>query len=251
MRIVRIQTWLGNATRNASYGDAARGAILRGVPIRVVLAEDNLLIRQGVRSILELEDGIEVVDAVGDLGALLEAVNRHAPDVVVTDIRMPPSGADEGIRAAARLRQTHPDVGVVILSQYDEPAYALALLEAGSGRRAYLLKERVQNPEQLIGAIREVAHGGSVIDPKVVEALVSARTRSARSPLTELSPREREVLGQMAQGKNNAAIADALVLTPRAVEKHINSIFSKLPLAETPDVDRRVKAVLLFLAEQP
>jgi DNA-binding NarL/FixJ family response regulator len=141
-------------------------------------------------------------------------------------------------------------VGVVVLSQYDEPEYALALFAAGSERRAYLLKERVSDPEQLVGAIRAVASGGSFIDPKVVEALIAARSRAASSPLAELSPRELEVLEQMAQGKNNSAIAQALVLTPRAVEKHINSIFSKLPLAESPDADRRVKAVLLFLGER-
>ena len=220
------------------------------MPIRVVLAEDNLLIRQGVRSLLDLEDEIEVVDAVGDLDALLEAVEAHQPGVVVTDIRMPPTGTDEGVRAASRLRQTHPRVGVVVLSQYDEPDYALALLQGGSERRAYLLKERVSDPAQVVGAIRAVAVGGSYIDPKVVEALIAARSRAASSRLAELTPRELEVLEQMAQGKNNAAIAEALVLTPRAVEKHINSIFSKLPLAETPDADRRVKAVLLFLGER-
>ena len=218
--------------------------------IRVVLAEDNYLIREGVRQLLELQDGVEVVAARGDLDGLLQAVEAERPDVVLTDIRMPPTGTDEGIRAAERLRRTHPDLGVVVLSQYDEPAYALALLEAGSGRRAYLLKERVSDPEQLVHAIREVARGGSVIDPKVVEALVAAQSRAARSPLTELTPREREVLAAMAQGKNNAAIAASLTLTLRAVEKHINAIFSKLPLDEEPDVDRRVKAVLLFLSEQ-
>jgi DNA-binding NarL/FixJ family response regulator len=221
------------------------------MPIRVLLAEDNLLLRQGVRSLLEIEDEIDVVDAVGDLDALLTAVAEHEPDVLVTDIRMPPTGTDEGVVAATRLRQTHPTLGVVVLSQYDEPEYALALFAAGSERRAYLLKERVSDPEQLVGAIRAVASGGSFIDPKVVEALIAARSRAASSPLAELSPRELEVLEQMAQGKNNSAIAQALVLTPRAVEKHINSIFSKLPLAESPDADRRVKAVLLFLGDRP
>ena len=221
------------------------------MPIRVLLAEDNLLLRQGVRSLLEIEDEIDVVDAVGDLDALLTAIAEHEPDVLVTDIRMPPTGTNEGVVAATRLRQTHPKVGVVVLSQYDEPEYALALFAAGSERRAYLLKERVSDPEQLVGAIRAVASGGSFIDPKVVEALIAARSRAASSPLAELSPRELEVLEQMAQGKNNSAIAQALVLTPRAVEKHINSIFSKLPLAESPDADRRVKAVLLFLGDRP
>ncbi len=216
--------------------------------IRVALAEDNLLIREGVRRLLEAEDDVQVVAACGDLDALLAAVEMERPDVVLTDIRMPPTGSDEGIRAAARLRTTHPRLGVVVLSQYDDPTYAVSLLEAGSGGRAYLLKERVSEPEQLVGAIREVAHGGSVIDTKIVETLVSARSRAADSPLAELTPREREVLEQMAQGKNNAAIAEALTLTTRAVERHINALFAKLPLDEQPDVDRRVKAVLLFLA---
>jgi DNA-binding NarL/FixJ family response regulator len=219
------------------------------VPIRVVLAEDNLLIREGVSHLLDAEDGVQVVSTCGDLDALLAAVETERPDVVLTDIRMPPTGTDEGIRAASRLRTTHPLVGVVVLSQYDDPGYAVSLLEAGSAGRAYLLKERVAEPEQLVGAIREVARGGSVIDPRIVETLVSARTRAAGSPLAELTPREREVLAQMAQGKNNAAIAQALTLTTRAVERHINSVFAKLPLDEQPEVDRRVKSVLLYLAE--
>ena len=151
--------------------------------LRVVLAEDNYLVREGVWRLLEAQGGVEIVAACGDLDALLAAVAAQAPDVVLTDIRMPPTGTDEGIRAAARLRQTHPGVGVVVLSQYDEPAYALALLEGGSGGRAYLLKERVSDPEHLAGAIREVAAGGSVIDSKVVEALVASRSRAAQSPL--------------------------------------------------------------------
>ncbi len=216
--------------------------------IRVVLAEDNLLIREGVRRLLEAEGDVQVVAACGDLDALLAAVEMERPDVVLTDIRMPPTGSDEGIRAAARLRTTHPRLGVVVLSQYDDPTYAVSLLEAGSSGRAYLLKERVSEPEQLVAAIREVARGGSVIDPKVVETLVSARSRASESPLAELTPREREVLALMARGKNNTAIAEALTLTTRAVERHINALFAKLPLDEQPDVDRRVKAVLLFLA---
>jgi DNA-binding NarL/FixJ family response regulator len=219
------------------------------VPIRVVLAEDNLLIREGVSHLLDAEDGVQVVSTCGDLDALLATVETERPDVVLTDIRMPPTGTDEGIRAASRLRTTHPLVGVVVLSQYDDPGYAVSLLEAGSAGRAYLLKERVAEPEQLVGAIREVARGGSVIDPRIVETLVSARTRAAGSPLAELTPREREVLAQMAQGKNNAAIAQALTLTTRAVERHINSVFAKLPLDEQPEIDRRVKSVLLYLAE--
>jgi DNA-binding NarL/FixJ family response regulator len=168
--------------------------------------------------------------------------------VVVTDIRMPPTGTDEGIRAAAELRATQPDVGVVVLSQYVSPQYAVSLLDQGSQGRAYLLKDRVADVDDLVDAIRVVARGGSVIDPQVVDELVRARSRADRSPLEHLTPREREVLGEMASGKSNAAIAGTLVLSERAVEKHINSIFSKLHLAEEADVNRRVKAVLLYLA---
>jgi DNA-binding NarL/FixJ family response regulator len=166
----------------------------------------------------------------------------------VTDIRMPPTGTDEGIRAAEVLRAEHPDMGVVVLSQYSEPAYALAFLDGGSRGRAYLLKERVSDIGQLAAAIREVAGGGSVIDPEIVDALVAARAKPADSPLHRLTAREREILSEMAQGKNNAAVAATLVLSERAVEKHINSIFSKLALSQEPDVHRRVKAVLLFLS---
>jgi DNA-binding NarL/FixJ family response regulator len=222
---------------------------LAAVAIRVVLAEDNLLIREGVSHLLDAENDVHVVSTCGDLDALLAAVETERPDVVLTDIRMPPTGTDEGIRAASRLRGTHPHLGVVVLSQYDDPGYAVSLLEAGSAGRAYLLKERVSEPEQLVAAIREVARGGSVIDPKIVETLVSARARAVDSPLAELTPREREVLAQMAQGKNNAAIGHTLTLTTRAVERHINAVFAKLPLAEQPEVDRRVKAVLLFLSD--
>jgi DNA-binding NarL/FixJ family response regulator len=217
------------------------------VTIRVAVAEDNLLVREGVRHLLDAQEGVEVVADCGDLDALLAAVEAERPDVVLTDIRMPPTGTDEGIPAAARLRTAHPRLGLVVLGQYDDPAYTVSLLEAWSGGRAYLLKERVSEPEQLIGAIRKVARGGSVIDPRIVETLVSARARAADSPLAELTPRQREVLALMAQGKNNAAIAEALTLTTRAVQRHINALFAKLPLGEQPDVDRRVKAVLLFL----
>jgi DNA-binding NarL/FixJ family response regulator len=163
---------------------------------------------------------------------------------------MPPSGADEGIRIAARLRETNPEIGVVVLSQYAEPSYALALLEKGTGRRAYLLKERVRNKRDLIGAILAVASGGSVIDPLIVDVLIEARSRAAHSRLSELTPREREVLAEIAAGKSNGAIAESLVLTKRAVEKHVNSIFSKLNLPETQDASRRVKAALIFLSEE-
>jgi DNA-binding NarL/FixJ family response regulator len=220
------------------------------VPIRVVLAEDNYLVREGLRTLLGTIDGIEVTAICEDLPTLLQAVEDAPPDVLVTDIRMPPTSTDEGIRASERLRETHPDIGVVVLSQYAEPDYALALLEKGASRRGYLLKERVSDVEQLHAAIKEVHGGGSVIDPKVVEMLIAARTRATDSPVARLTPRETEILSEMAQGKNNAGIASALVLTERAVEKHINSIFSKLTLSEEPDVHRRVKAVLLYLSHQ-
>jgi DNA-binding NarL/FixJ family response regulator len=220
------------------------------VTVRVVVAEDSLLVREGIEKLLAAQDDIDVVAVCGDLPTLLDAVASVSPDVVLTDIRMPPTGTDEGIRAASTLRETQPEVGVVVLSQYAEPAYAVELLDGGSAGRAYLLKERLSDGAQLTAAIREVAGGGSVVDPKVVEVLVDARSRAARGPLDRLTPRETEVLAEIAQGKNNAAVAASLVLSERAVEKHINSLFSKLGLSEEPDVHRRVKAVLLYLAEE-
>ena len=221
------------------------------MPIRVVVAEDNYLVREAVTRLLDTADDIEVVGSCEDLDSLLAFVADHEPDVVVTDIRMPPTGTDEGVRAAKALRASHPAIGVVVLSQYVEPSYALELLDEGSERRAYLLKERVSDVDQLVRAIREVAAGGSVIDPKVVDALVTARSRKKDSPLDRLTPREHEVLAEMAQGRNNASVAAALGLSERAVEKHINSVFSKLDLSEEPDAHRRVKAVLLYLADRP
>jgi len=218
--------------------------------LRVVLAEDHYLVREGLGKLIESEPDLELVAACEDYDSLMRAVGDDTPDVVVTDIRMPPTGTDEGIRAAGIIRDRYPDVGVVVLSQYSEPAYAVSFLDGGSRGRAYLLKERVSDIGQLAGAIREVARGGSVIDPIVVDALVAARARPADSPLHRLTPRETEILSEMAQGKNNAAVAASLVLSERAVEKHINSIFSKLALSEEPDVHRRVKAVLLFLSAQ-
>ena len=217
--------------------------------IRLVLAEDHYLVREGLRSLLETHPEIEVAAVCGDLDSLLAAVDAERPDVVVTDIRMPPSDTDEGIQAAARLRETNPDIGVVVLSQYANPTYVLALLDGGSAGRAYLLKARVEDLEQLVTAIRTVAAGGSVIDPKVVEALVAENTRSEESPLSQLTPREHDVLREMAEGKNNAAIAGALFLTERSVEKVIHSIFVKLGLAWEEAVHKRVKAVILYLAE--
>jgi DNA-binding NarL/FixJ family response regulator len=217
--------------------------------VRLVLAEDNLLVREGLQQLLTGADGLEVVAVCGDLESLERAIGEQQPDVVVTDIRMPPTRTDEGIQVAERLRESHPGIGVVVLSQYSEPAYVLKLLEAGSDGRAYLLKERVHDRGQLSTAVRTVAAGGSVIDPKLVEVLVSARAEADRSPMRELTEREREVLAGIAEGKSNAAIAESLVLTKRAVEKHINSIFSKLRLADADDVSRRVKATLMFLAD--
>jgi DNA-binding NarL/FixJ family response regulator len=217
------------------------------VGIRVVLAEDNTLLREGVAQLLERADDIDLVGTTGDRPGLEALIEEQEPDLVVTDIRMPPTGTDEGIQIAAQLRDSHPKIGVVVLSQYADPAYALALLEGGSEGRAYLLKERVSEVDELLAAIREVAGGGSVIDSKVVESLVSTK-RPATSDIDRLTPREREILGEMAQGKSNAAIAASLVLSTRAVEKHTNSIFSKLGLSEEIDVNRRVKAVLLYLA---
>jgi DNA-binding NarL/FixJ family response regulator len=219
------------------------------MPIRVVLAEDSYLAREGIQQVLERSQSIEVAAACRDLDSLLAAVDDVRPDVIVTDIRMPPTHTDEGIRAAAQLRETHPGIGVVVLSQYHDPAYALALLESGSERRAYLLKERISESAQLVTAVEEVARGGSMIDSKVVESLVGARSRLEHSELAELTTREREVLAEIAQGKSNAAIAESLVLTKRAVEKHINAIFMKLRLAQSDDVSKRVKAALMVLAD--
>ena len=217
--------------------------------IRLVVAEDTYLVREGIRRLLEPEPDIELVAACEDLPSLLEAIEEHQPDVVLTDIRMPPSSQDEGIQVAERLREESPETGIVVLSQFAAPEYALALLEHGADRRAYLLKDRVGDAQQLAGAIREVARGGSVIDSKIVEALVTAKGRG-ESPLDELTPRERETLEEMAQGKNNAAIAASLVITEQSVEKLIHSIFRKLGVAWQPDVNRRVTAVLLYLAER-
>ncbi len=218
--------------------------------LRVALAEDSYIVREGIAQVLaDAHDDVAVVARCEDMDSLLRAVDEEQPDVVVTDIRMPPTNTDEGIRLAARLRDTHPDIGVVVLSNYADPAYALALLESGSEGRSYLLKERVHDRSQLVSAIHTVAVGGSVMDPKIVEPLMRSRGRAERSPLADLTSRELEVLGQIAQGMSNAAIADTLVLTKRAVEKHINSIFLKLNLSGSEDVSKRVKATLMFLAQ--
>jgi DNA-binding NarL/FixJ family response regulator len=215
--------------------------------LRVVLAEDNALLRAGLARLIDAEIDLELIGTASDVDELLALVDETAPDVVVTDIRMPPTGTDEGIRVATQLRAEHPAIGVVVLSQYAEPAYALALLAEGSAGRAYLLKERVAGADDLAAAVREVAAGGSVIDPLVVETLVAASAGRSSSGLERLTPREREVLGEMATGRSNASIAAALVLSERAVEKHANSIFSKLGLSEERDLNRRVSAVLRWL----
>jgi len=217
---------------------------------RVVVAEDSFLVREGLRSALEQDsEEVEVAEYCPDLGSLLRAVDEHRPDVVITDIRMPPTNTDEGIRAATALRENHPGVGVVVISQYVSPHYALKLFEHGSAGRAYLLKEHVGHRIQLLEAIREVAAGGSVVDPKVVDVLVEARMRAKNSLLSRLSTREREVLAGVATGASNAAIADSLFLTKRAVEKNINSLFAKLDLTDDKSTSRRVRAALLFIAD--
>jgi DNA-binding NarL/FixJ family response regulator len=221
----------------------------RVMTLRLVLGEDSLIVREGLRQLLSFDPRFVVTGVVGDADALRTACDELTPDVVLTDIRMPPSHTDEGIRVAMELRDRHPEMGVVVLSQYSDPLYALALLERGSDRRAYLLKERVHNRAELTAAIDAVASGGSMIDPKIVERLVETRARAEHSPLNELTDREREVLGEIAQGKSNSAIAESLFLTKRAVEKHINAIFMKLGLAEAQDVSKRVKAALMLLAE--
>ena len=209
-----------------------------------------MLLREGMSRLVAANEDFELAGVAGDLPQLLALVKEREPDVVVTDIRMPPTGTDEGIKAAAWLREHFPRTGVVVLSQYVAPGYALALLEHGSAGRAYLLKERVGSVDELARAIRAVAAGGSVIDPQVVDELVRARSAQRSSGLSLLTVRETEILAEMAQGKSNSAIAGALFVTERAVEKHTNSIFAKLGLSEERDVNRRVKAVLVYLSGQ-
>jgi DNA-binding NarL/FixJ family response regulator len=219
--------------------------------IRVVIGEDSAVVREGIQRMLERIDDIEVVSTSADFATLRAAIAESRPDVVLTDIRMPPTLTDEGIRIAVELRASAPEVGVVVLSQHVEPTYALALFEGGSSRRAYLLKERLRDSTELTRAIREVAGGGSVVDPLVVDELVAARSARENSPLRELTESETAILGMIAQGLSNAAIADELVVTKRAVERHINAIFLKLGLRDAEDVSRRVKAALVYLADQP
>ena len=218
--------------------------------LRVALGEDSYLAREGISRVLEAEDDIEIVATCEDFESLRAAVGETEPDVVLTDIRMPPTHTDEGIRLAAELRATHPAVGVVVLSQYAEPLYATKLLESGSDGRAYLLKERVTDRGELSRALREVAEGRSVVDAQIVEALLEVRRRREESGLDTLTTREQEILALIAEGWSNEAIASRLFITKRAVERHINSIFWKLELGDSADVSRRVKAALLFLAGQ-
>ena len=217
--------------------------------VRVVFAEDNYLVREGTAALLAASGEVDLVSVVSTYGELISAVDRDLPEAVLTDIRMPPTSTTEGIDAARKIRADHSEIGVVVLSQYAEEEYAYELLKDGAAGLGYLLKERVADLDELVRALNEVARGGSVLDPKVVEALVARKDRVAHSPLARLTEREREVLGEMAQGKNNAAIAKSLFLTERAIEKHINSLFHKLGLTEETEVHRRVMAVLAFLRD--
>ena len=220
------------------------------MPTRVLIADDSFLVREALTELLGSDPRLEVVAVVADVAALEAAVESERPDVVLTDIRMPPFEGGEGIRFAVALRDTRPDIGVVVLSQYAEAAFALELFEAGSAGRAYLLKERVGNRAELVAAIDAVVAGGSVVDPKIVDELISARGRIEDSPLADLTSREREVLAELAAGKSNSAIAGSLYLTKRAVEKHINAIFMKLNLRGSEDISSRVAATLIFLSEE-
>jgi len=217
--------------------------------VRVVFAEDNYLVREGTAALLQASDEVDLLGTASELDELLTAVEELKPDAVLTDIRMPPTNTTEGIDAAKRIRVDHPDIGVVVLSQFAEEEYAYELLKDGAAGLGYLLKERVADVTEVVRALKEVSKGGSVLDPKVVESLVSAKDKVAHSPLAQLTEREREVLEHMAQGQNNASIAKSLFLTERAVEKHINSLFHKLGLSEETSVHRRVMAVLAFLRE--
>jgi DNA-binding NarL/FixJ family response regulator len=240
---------IGTLIARARTGQERSTAAQRDGPIRVLLADDSYLIREALHEVLALIEGVNLVASFGDGDALLAAVDAERPDVVITDIRMPPSGDDEGIRVARRLRETHPEVGVIVLSQYAGAAYALALLEGGAEGRGYLLKERIHDRGELHSAIEVVSQGGTTIDPSLVQELLAADRQRHASPLDELTPREREVLAEMAQGRSNASIAESLVLTKRAVEKHVGAIFQKLCLEDDGVVSRRVTAVLLYLAE--
>jgi DNA-binding NarL/FixJ family response regulator len=212
--------------------------------VRVVVADDSVLLREGVARILG-EAGFDVVAQAGDGEDLLRKVRAHKPDVAVVDVRMPPTHTDEGLRAAREIRSELPQVGVLVLSQHIEETYAVELLSDSAEGLGYLLKDRVSDIEAFADAVRRVAEGGSALDPQVVSQLIGRKRRD--DPLDELSDREREVLGLMAEGRSNASIAEKLVVTERAVEKHVTSIFSKLDLTATPETHRRVLAVLAYL----
>ncbi len=215
--------------------------------LRLVLADDNYLVREGTRMLLEDAGDLDVIATADDAVSLLEAVEALQPDVVVTDIRMPPNNDLDGIEAARDIRRRHPAIGVVVLSQYADSAYALALFRDGTDGLGYLLKERVGDLDELLAAIRTVAAGGSAIDPRIVEVLVRARERRDSSPLRHLSERELDVLREMARGRNNSGIAQTLFVSESAVEKHVSQIFLKLGVSERPEISRRVAAVLAFL----
>jgi DNA-binding NarL/FixJ family response regulator len=225
------------------------GVSLPPMALRVVVGEDNLLVREGLVRLLSTAPDIEVAASCDDYDALAATVEEQQPDVVLTDIRMPPTRSDEGIRLARELRASHPEMGVVVVSQYSEPSDVVELFENGSDRRAYLLKERLHDRAALVSAVRTVAAGGSAVDPKIVEVLVYARSGAPSSQLAELTSREREVLAEIAQGSSNGAIAESLFVSKRSVEKLVNSIFLKLGLGSAEDVSKRVKAALIFLAE--
>jgi DNA-binding NarL/FixJ family response regulator len=237
---VAVVSWIG-------FRDRSREVV--GEPVRVVVAEDSYLIREALMGLLSADPRVRVEGVAGDYASALGLIAEVRPDVVLTDVRMPPSQTDEGIRLAGVLRASHPEIGVVVLSQYAEPAYATALVEGGARGRGYLLKERIAELDELIDAVHVVAAGGSMLDPVVVNLLVGDHNVGPGA-LSGLTPRERQVLREIASGRSNRAVAATLVLSPRAVEKHINSIFAKLGLAGDLSVDHRVKAVLLFLSEQ-
>lgn len=215
--------------------------------MRVVFADDNFLVREGVSALMAEITDIDLVESVADPNSLLKAVREHAPDAVLTDIRMPPTHTMEGIEAAKQIRADNPSIGVVVLSQYVEEDYAFELLEDGVGGLGYLLKERISDIDELVRALQDVARGGSALDPKVVEGLMMRKANEARSPLLGLTEKERSVLEAMATGRNNAAIAKSLYMSERAVEKHIGSVFQKLGLVDEGETNRRVMAVLKFV----
>jgi DNA-binding NarL/FixJ family response regulator len=219
------------------------------MPVRVIIADDSHIVRESIEQILALDEGLEVTASCASRRELIEAIERGPPDVVLTDLRMPPGDDDEGIRVAVRLRETHPEIGVIVISHYVEPLMALKLLETGPGKRGYLLKARLHRGDELAAAIKVVADGGVVIDPTLVEALFADSSRLASAPLAELSPRDREVLAELAQGKDNAAIADSLALSPGEIEQQLSSIVAKLGLADASDTAKRVKAVLVLLTK--